>query len=245
LVHEAKQSGRQAAIETKGGTRQGTAAQRANIRAVGALLKPLTVAFEHLDVREQMMSKVDWLGPLKVCVTGKHHFALPMREVDQRGLKCAQFLHQLGGLIAQPKPHIEGYLVIARTTRMELGSGGHTSSQFRFDVHVNILEFLFPGKGPSFNVGRDFVQTAQDGATLRGTEQANFFQHGGMRTGADDVMPPQAPIEGERFSKTGDIGGRPLAKPAAARNGRLGLVAFQTGANVGENEGKVTEIYDL
>ena len=121
---------------------------------------------------------------------------------------------------------------------MKLGSGGHASGQFRLDVHVNIFEFLFPGKGPSFNVGRDSVQTAQDGATLRATEQANFFQHGGMRTGADDVMPPQAPIEGERFSKPGDIGGRPLAKPAAARNGRLGLLAFQTGRMLAKMRGK-------
>ena len=130
---------------------------------------------------------------------------------------------------------------------MKLGSGGHTPSQFRFDVHVNIFEFLFPGKAPSFNVCHDFVQTAQDGATLRGTEQANFFQHRGMRTRAENVVPPQAPIEGERFSKTRDVGGRSFEKPAATRNGRLGLLAFQPGRMLAEMRGKSLRfmIHDL
>ena len=113
MVQKPKQSGRQASIKTKRGTGQGTAAQRANVGPVGALLKALAIAFEHLHVREQMMSKINWLGPLKMSVAGKHYFSLPMREVDQRGLKRAQFLQQLAGLIAQPKPHIQGYLVIS------------------------------------------------------------------------------------------------------------------------------------
>src|SRR3954453_23828741 len=65
-VHEPEFFGDKLAVERDGGACDGSAAQRTNIHADETAVRPLMIPFQHLHVSQQMMGKINGLGPLEM-----------------------------------------------------------------------------------------------------------------------------------------------------------------------------------
>ena len=87
--------------------------------------EPLAIAFEHLDVGEQVMREIDGLRALQMRVAGDDDVGVVFAEGDERALQADDLAEQRGDFIAQPEPHVERDLVVARAGGVEFRAGGH------------------------------------------------------------------------------------------------------------------------
>ena len=143
-VHEAEQLGDELAVERQRGAGNRAAAERADVHARVAVPKPLAIALEHLDVGEQMVREINRLRALQMRVAGNEHVGIFLAERDERALQAGDFAEQHDDFIAQPEPHVEGDLVVARAGGVQFGAGGHAPGQLGLDVHVDVFELGLP-----------------------------------------------------------------------------------------------------
>jgi hypothetical protein len=78
------------------------------------------VAFDHLNVGQEMMGQVDRLRPLEVSVPGDYDVLFTLAKLDQSRLKRAQFAKQFGALVAEPQAQIERDLVDVGVGRLRV-----------------------------------------------------------------------------------------------------------------------------
>jgi hypothetical protein len=96
---------------------------------------------------------------------------------------------------------------------------------------------------PGDNFAGDGGQAVFDGAQFGGGEDADFFQHGGVGQGAEDVVFPEPPIKGNGLGESDDVGVRPAGEASAARNWKSGF--HVTGWSLFPMGGKVTRQLDV
>ena len=165
-IHEAEQLGDEHAVERQGGAGNRAAAERADVHARVAIPEPLAIAFEHLDVGEQVMREIDGLGALQVRVAGNDDVGVVLAERDERALQAGDFAEQRGDFVAQPEPHVERDLVVARAGGVEFRAGGNASvssaSMFMWTSSSSGLPLEFAG----LDFAGDGFQPADDGARL-------------------------------------------------------------------------------
>ena len=123
-VHEAEQFGDEHTVERQSGTGNRTAAERADVRARAAVPEALAVAFEHLDVGEQMMREINRLRALQMRVAGNEDVGIFFSQPDECALQPGDFAEQHNDFVPQPETHVECDLVVARAPGVELGAGG-------------------------------------------------------------------------------------------------------------------------
>ena len=164
------------------------------------------------------MREIDRLRPLQMRVAGDDDGGVLRAELHEGFLELPQLALQRGDLVAQPEPHVERDLVVARAGGVELRASGHALGEFRLDVHVDIFERGPPLEFPSGDLGGDLFQTPRDGREFGGLQHADLAQHRGVRDGAANVVRPQPPVEGDGFRECGDIGGRTAGEPSTARD---------------------------
>ena len=238
-IDEAKQFGDQFAVEGQGGPGDGAAAEGADIHAGMAIPEAFAVALEHLDVGEEMVGEVDGLGALEMGVAGDDDIGIVLAEGDEGALEIIDFTEQAGDLVAEPEADIEGDLVVAGAGGVEFGTGGYTLGELGLDVHVDVFEFVLPTELAGGDLFTDGVEAVDDGLELGFGEDADGLQHGGVGHGAEEVVLPEAPVEGNGFGELGDVGGGAAAEAAAAGNGRF-FAGIAHRANVRWNGQKVT-----
>ena len=180
-----------------------------------------TVAFEHLDVGEQMMREINGLRALQMRVAGNQHVGIFSAERDEGALQVGDFAEQRRDFVAQPEADVEGDLVVARAGSVQFSADGNALREFRLDVHVDVLEFGLPFEFAGADFQADFVQSARDGNLFRFGQHADFSQHGGVRERTQDVVPPEPPVEGNGFGELRDLGGGTATEAPAAGNGRF------------------------
>ena len=163
-IHEAEQFGDEHAVQRERGTGDRAAAERADVHARVAVPEPFAIAFEHLDVGQQMVCKIDGLGALQVRVTGNDDVGILLAKGDKDALQPGDFAEERGDFIAQPEPRVEGDLVVARAGSVEFRAGGNPFGQLRFDVHVDVLEFGLPLELAGGDLLADLIQASGDGA---------------------------------------------------------------------------------
>ena len=228
-INEPEQLCHQLALERQRRAGQRAAAQRTHIEPGQGFIQPLVVALQHLDISQQMMRQVNRLGTLQMGVTRNDHFTAAPAQFNQGALQRLNLPGQRDGLLAQPKPHVERDLVIARATGVEFGARCHPARQRRLDVHVHVLQLRPPVKSPGRDLSRDGVQPFDNRAQLRPGQQPGFPEHSRMGYRARDVVPPEPPIEGNGLSELRHGRRRAAPKPSAARNESGLLHAFQSG----------------
>src|SRR4030095_1792311 len=105
------------------GAGQGAAAERTNVDSAQAILKPFAVALRHFNVGKQAMGKIDRLRALQVSVPG--HYDLPVRdcELNQALLESPDFTKNAASFVAQPEAHVQHYLIVSGTARVQLRAG--------------------------------------------------------------------------------------------------------------------------
>lgn len=219
-VHEAKLFRDGLTVEWERAAGQRAAAERADVHARKTIREPGVVAFQHLDVGEEMVREINRLGALEMRVAGDDDGEIFRAEGDERFLQRANFLGEQGDLVAQPEADVERDLVVARAAGVELRAGGNALRQFRLEVHVDVLEFRLP---PEFSGGdflADLFEAGADGLQFRRGEHADLGEHGGVRDGADEIVFPEPPVEGNGLGKLGDIGGGTAGEPAGTGDWR-------------------------
>ena len=85
-IHEAKQLGDKCAVERQCAAGDRAAAERANVHPRMAVPKPLAIAFEHLDVSEQMVREINGLRALQMRIAGNDDVGIFLAERNERAL---------------------------------------------------------------------------------------------------------------------------------------------------------------
>jgi hypothetical protein len=93
-VHEAEQLGDERAVERQRGTGNRAAAERADVHARVAVPEALAIAFEHLDVGEQMVREINGLRALQMRVAGNDDVGIFLAERDEGALQIGDFAEQ-------------------------------------------------------------------------------------------------------------------------------------------------------
>ena len=121
------------------GTCERGGAERHLVGGLVGVAKPLGIAQQRLGVSKEVMADGDWLGTLKVRVTGHHPRGMDA-GFGGKGLGRTRDLgHEgaRGGPAVQPQ--VEGNLVVARAARMERGTGRRDLRQPPLDRGVDVL----------------------------------------------------------------------------------------------------------
>ena len=169
------------------------------------------------------MGEGDGLGALEVGVAGDEDSGVLFAERDERALEAGDVAEQRGDFIAQPEPQVEGHLVIAGAGRVQFCAGGNPPGQLGLDVHVDVFQRRLPSEFARADFPADLVQPARDGIFFGPREHADFVEHGGVGERALNVMPPQAPVEGDGFGELRDLGGGSAGEASAAGHGGFSL----------------------
>src|SRR5439155_10209265 len=175
---------------------------------------------------------------LQIGVAGNNDFLFPLAQLHERPLKRANLLREGVDLIDQPQPHIQGDLVVARAASVDFCAGRYPTSQFGFDVHVNVFQFGSPAKFPSRDFPFDCVQPLLNGTQFGPGQHSNFAEHRSMGAGATDIMTPQPPIKGDRLRELRHRSGWTSGEPSAARDRRSCFHARKTCSMCGETASK-------
>ncbi len=158
-------------LSGKRGAGNRAAAERADVHARMAIPKPLAIALQHLDVGEQMVREINRLRALQMRVAGNEHVGIFLAERDEGALQIGDFAEQRDDFIAQPEPHVERDLVVARAGGVEFRAGGNALGQLGLDVHVDVFELGLPFEFAGADFPADGVEAADDGV------QFIFRQH--------------------------------------------------------------------
>jgi hypothetical protein len=104
---------------------------------------------------------------------------------------------------------------------VQFRAGGNALREFGLDVHVDVFERGLPLEFSGFDFFADGVEAANDGVQFTFLQHADFVEHLGVRHGAEDVVPPQPPVEGNGFGELRDIGADFAREASAAGDGRF------------------------
>ena len=122
------------------------------------IAKAAGVAIEHFDIGQKMVGKKDGLGALEVCVPWHDRRAMAFGEADEFALQALGSLNEGIAGFAQPEAEIEGDLIVTTPCGVELRSGvADALRQFRFDVHMHILEVHLELEATLLNFGEDLA----------------------------------------------------------------------------------------
>ena len=168
-----------------------------------------------------MVREINGLRALQMRVAGNEHVGIFLAERDEGALQIGNFAEQQNDFIAQPEPHVERDLVVARAGGVQFRAGGNALGQFGLDVHVDVFELGLPLEFAGGDFLADLIQAFGDGAQFILFQHADFLEHRRVGDGAGDVVPPQAPVEGNGFGELRDVGGGAAGETSAAGNGRF------------------------
>ncbi len=151
------------------------------------------------------MREINRLRPLQMSVSGNQEVSVLFAQLDQRELQQADFPGEFEDFVAQPHPHVERHLIVARTGRVQLRAGGHAPRQLRFDVHVDVLQLRLPVKLSLRNLPANVVESFDNSHLFLLGEHADLAKHGCVGDGTKDVVAPQPPIERNGLSESRDL----------------------------------------
>ena len=142
-----------------------------------------------------MMSEINRLRPLQVGVSGNQKVGVFLAQLGQRHLEQTDFRRELEDFLAQPHPHVERHLIIARTGGVKLRAGRHAPCQLRLDVHVDVLQLRLPLKLSACDLPANVVESFDNGHLFLLGEDTDLAKHRRVGDGTKDVLSPQPPIE--------------------------------------------------
>ncbi len=93
-VHEIEKFRDKHAVKRQRRTGDCAAAERADVHARVAIPKPFAIAFEHLDIREQMVREINGLRALQMRIAGDDDVGIFLAERNERALQIGNFFEQ-------------------------------------------------------------------------------------------------------------------------------------------------------
>ena len=169
------------------------------------------------------MRKVNRLRPLQVRVPGDDDIFIRLAKRNERLLQVTNFLLQFHHLVAEPHPHVEGDLIVARAPGVQFRPGRLALGQLRLDVHVNILKRFVPVELACLDIIANRLQCFGDALGLCLGQHADAPKHGRMRDRPKQVVPPHPSVKRDRLGELGYVLPRPAAEPSTPGHWRCFL----------------------
>ena len=105
--------GNHLAVEGEAGPGDRPRTERTDVRPSAAVGQTLPIAFQHLDVGQQVMGQQDGLGRLEVGRAGQDRSLVALGELDERQLEGENPRVEAIDGATQPQAQVGGYLVVA------------------------------------------------------------------------------------------------------------------------------------
>ena len=196
--------------------------------------KPLGVAEQWFRVREKVMTDRDGLRPLEMGVAGHQPrsvgAALGSESVDGA---CYRE-HELGGGPTAVEPEIQGDLVVAGPTRVQVRAGRGQLGEAALDSGVNVLVSVSELESAPVELSFDLPKAALDGSDSPFRQQASSCKRACVRSTACDVDLIKLEIGFQRRGETLQLGEQsPLeaAPPQLAALAGYGASLFTSPSN--------------
>ena len=196
VIDHAESPGDTLTVQRVAGARKRGSPQRQPVGASAHLKHAFSVAPEHLHVSQQVVPEADRLCHLEVGKAGQNHLGISLGNIEQ----CLLQIRQQGAyqiyFAAQPKPHVGGYLVVARASGVQALAGvADQLRQARLDVQVHVFQVKLPVEGSGLDLGGDTRQAALNGQLVLCADDALGRQHLGVRPRTGNVSLPESLVK--------------------------------------------------
>ena len=220
---KAQRLGRLARIDGMRRARKGGGAQRRFVQARPAVGQAAAVAADHLDIGQQVMSEGDGLRSLQMGEARHDGRGIFLCTIDQRRLQVAQHGVEAIDRVADPQPHVEGDLVVARARRVQAPARRPDQvGESGLDVEMDVLELGRELEAAGFDLLPHLEQASLDGAAVLGGENALGDQHVAVGDRAGDVLCIESLVETDGgVDPLHDFRRSELVAPAPHRVGAL------------------------
>ena len=199
---ESELGGEPLPIETDAAPGDRARAERRDVDPPPRVRQPAAVAFQHLDVREQVVGEQHRLGGLGVGVGRHHHVRVLLREPDERAFEVQRTGVDLVDRPAQPEAQVGRDLVVPGAARVELARDRPDSTgELELHVHVDVLERAIPGHRACEDVVPDRGQAGDHLVDLGRRQHARLAQRVRVGDGARDVIERELDIDVERLAE--------------------------------------------
>ena len=148
-----------------------------------------------------MVREKHGLAALEVRVAGQYDILVSGGGFEQGVLEAGNEKGKVVDGVAAVEAGVGGDLVVARAGGVEFRSGRTDAlGQLGLDVHVDVLEFLFPLEGAGVDVRLDGKQAVLDGGEFLVREQPGARLGAGVGDGAADILAVEPPVEAHGFT---------------------------------------------
>jgi hypothetical protein len=185
-------------VDRKRGAGQGGGAQGEKVHAATAIREARAVAFEHLEVSEQMMSEGDRLGHLKMRESRHHGGDVLFRLVEERPLNLGHEIGDLVDRVAQPQPQIRRDLVVARSRRVQpLARLSDEVDEPPLDIEMHVLGLERPAEASRLDLLGNPGQAALDRLEISPGQDPGGAQHARVGKGRPDVVEGETTVKAD------------------------------------------------
>ena len=176
-------------IDWVGRTGQSRGTEWHHIDTLTTIRKTLVITTKHLVPGQQVVTKGNRLCRLQVSEARHDCVSIALSQIQKTRLQTRDFRQYLVNLITHVEADIGRYLVVTRTSGMQLFTGNaNLLSQCRFNVHVHIFQCNRPFELTTFNLNANLTQTFNDCIALIFSQNTHFGQHACMRNRALNVL---------------------------------------------------------
>src|SRR5438132_13983098 len=139
-----------------------------------------------------MMCEQDWLSSLEVRVAGHDRVGVTPAERGERALETREPLIDRVALRAQPEAEIEGDLIVAAPTGVELpAERADQLGEPALDRHVDVLVRGEEAEAAGVELAGDGGQAALEARTFPPREQPGAHERVHVRDAAGDIVAPE------------------------------------------------------
>ena len=215
-LSEAQRFGGHVAIEIEAGACKRGGSQRAFVHPALRIGEARTIAHQHLEIGEQMVTERNGLRGLQMREAGHDAVGMFFGARHESAEHCIDPRDRalVGG--AHPHAEIGRDLVVAAARGVQ--PSGHRADDFgqsRFHGHVDVFEVPVLGYAVALVFGGDLLQTAVDGVGVLLRDDTLPCQHRHMRATARDILAPQHLVERDGGVDFAHDRARSLGEPSA------------------------------
>ena len=207
---EAQRLGGRMPVDREGGAGERGGPQRTLVEPRARIGKATTVAGEHLDVGEEVMTEGHGLRRLQVREARHDEIVARLGLARERQLQAGERGIGLVDPVAHVEPEVGRHLVVARAGGVQ--AAGRLADQLleaALDVHVHVLERAREHELAGLDLLQHPVEAGPDLAGVVPGDDALGREHGRVRLGGADILGRQRLVEADGgVYLLHDLGGR-------------------------------------
>ena len=234
---EAEQIGGHVAVDRVGRAGERGGAERHDVGAPATVHQPLTIAQQHLEPRQHVVTESHRLRSLQMGKAGHDGVGMTACLFQQAFAEAPEFRGEAVDRVAQVQTKVGGDLVVARAAGVEFLAGiADAFRQCVLDVHMHVFECIVPLEAAGLDIALDAIQAFEDRIEFAFRENTDGSQHPGVRARAHDVVAVEPTVEGLGGREGLDEGVGRFGEAPPPGFGATVVTATHYGSPVGERE---------